>query len=521
MKIQYACLLFLSARLTFGHDQRLLVHEDALHACNSLVDDFPGLVVFPHDPEYTSQQNQYWASNQADSHPNCRLVPRTSEDVSSLVSQLASLEREDDDDVKFAIASGGHHTAEGASNLDDGITLDLSGLDSIALDQRPDHASIEVGTGARWLDVYQYLEPRGVMVSGARVASVGVGGYLLGGGISIFASQHGWSGDVVEAIELVLANGTILQSNETHHAGLFAALKGGGSNFGIATKFRLKTFPAQQLHMALLAFSQEQIPLLLQELTTFARNAHVDPATSVDLSIGFDGATAQVVYVLMLTHLGPHPDESSLWRPFFEIPALSRSAQHDTSLTEMAEMMEFNNPPGFRQHKVTFTVHNDAVLLHQLAELFSSTMQNDSLHIDGYFRSGMLVQPLTLPHMHFAREHGRANFLGLDDEQDPLILLSIESRWLLRSHDEIYTTTLAKLLGQCEALATSKANPLLHPFRYINYAAAGQDAFALLRHQRRHGHGHKHQALEEARMLRRLYDPTGFFDRRLNNPFKI
>ncbi|KAJ9500102.1 hypothetical protein H2202_004493 [Exophiala xenobiotica] len=466
-----------------------------------LVDDFPGLVVFPHDPEYTSQQNQYWASNQADSHPNCRLVPRTSEDVSSLVSQLASLEREDDDDVKFAIASGGHHTAEGASNLDDGITLDLSGLDSIALDQRPDHASIEVGTGARWLDVYQYLEPRGVMVSGARVASVGVGGYLLG----------------ERTAQLVLANGTILQSNETHHAGLFAALKGGGSNFGIATKFRLKTFPAQQLHMALLAFSQEQIPLLLQELTTFARNAHVDPATSVDLSIGFDGATAQVVYVLMLTHLGPHPDESSLWRPFFEIPALSRSAQHDTSLTEMAEMMEFNNPPGFRQHKVTFTVHNDAVLLHQLAELFSSTMQNDSLHIDGYFRSGMLVQPLTLPHMHFAREHGRANFLGLDDEQDPLI----QSRWLLRSHDEIYTTTLAKLLGQCEALATSKANPLLHPFRYINYAAAGQDAFALLRHQRRHGHGHKHQALEEARMLRRLYDPTGFFDRRLNNPFKI
>ncbi|KAK7902603.1 hypothetical protein LTR67_002249 [Exophiala xenobiotica] len=493
-----------------------------------LVDDFPGLVVFPRDPEYTSQQNQYWASNQADSHPNCRLVPRTSEDVSSLVSLLASLGEEDrDDDVKFAIASGGHHTAEGASNLDDGITLDLSGLDSIALDQTPDHASIEVGTGARWLDVYQYLEPRGVMVSGARVASVGVGGYLLGGGISIFASQHGWSGDVVEAIEarltpertpqLVLANGTILQSNETHHTGLFAALKGGGSNFGIATKFRLKTIPAQQLHMALLVFSQKEIPILLQELTTFARNAHVDPATSVDLSIGFDGATSQVVYVLMLTHLGPHPDESSLWRPFLEIPALSRSVQHDASLTEMAEMMEFNNPPGFRQHKVTFTVHNDAVLLHQLAELFSSTMQNDSLHIDGYFRSGMLVQPLTLPHMHFAREHGRANFLGLDDEQDPLI----QSRWLLRSHDEIYTRTLAKLLGQCEALATSKANPLLHPFRYINYAAAGQDAFALLRQRKGHGHGHKHQALEEARMLRRLYDPTGFFDRRLNSPFKI
>jgi len=413
MKVQYAYPLFLSAGLTFGHDQRLLAKEDALHACNSLADDFPGLVVCPHDPEYASQQNRYWASNQADSQPNCRLVPRTSEDVSSLISQLVHLE----EGVKFAIASGGHHTAEGASNLDDGITLDLSGLDSIAL--AADHSFVEVGTGARWLDVYQYLGPRGLMVSGARVASVGVGGYLLGGGISIFASQYGWSGDVVEAIELVLANGTILESNETHHGRLSTALNGGGSNFGIATKFRLRTFPAQPLHMALLAFSPEQVPVLLHELTTFARNAHVDPATSVDLSIGFDGAAAQPVYVLMLTHFGPRPDESS-WKPFLEIPALFRSIQQ-ASLTEMAEMMEVNNPPGFRQHKVTFTVHNDAVILHQLAELFTLAMQNSSLQVDGYFRAGILVQPLTLPHMRYAQERGGANFLGLDDEQEPLM----------------------------------------------------------------------------------------------------
>ena len=98
--------------------------------------------------------------------------------------------------------------------------------------------------------------------------------------------------------------------------------------------------------MALLAFSQKQVPVLLRELTTFARNTHVDPATSVDLSIGFDGATSQAVYVLMLSHLGPRPDES-LWKPFLEIPALSRSVEQAT-LTEMAEMMELNNLPGFR-----------------------------------------------------------------------------------------------------------------------------------------------------------------------------
>jgi FAD/FMN-containing dehydrogenase len=95
--------------------------------------------------------------------------------VGILVSQLVDF----GDDVKFAISSGGHATAFGASNVDDGITLDLSALDSVSL--ASDRSYVDVGTGARWLDVYRALDPWDLTVAGGRAASLGVGGFLLGG----------------------------------------------------------------------------------------------------------------------------------------------------------------------------------------------------------------------------------------------------------------------------------------------------------------------------------------------------
>ncbi len=81
--------------------------------------------------------------------------------------------------MQFAISSGGHATAFGASNLNDGITLDLSRLNTVSL--APDRSYVDIGTGARWLDVYQMLDPVNLTVAGGRAGSVGVGGYLLGG----------------------------------------------------------------------------------------------------------------------------------------------------------------------------------------------------------------------------------------------------------------------------------------------------------------------------------------------------
>ncbi|KIW92802.1 uncharacterized protein Z519_06651 [Cladophialophora bantiana CBS 173.52] len=376
--------------------------QAALRACNILAERFPALVSFPNDRLYLSQQAQYWASNQADFAPTCRLSPKKAEQVSSLVSQLVAF----GDEVHFAITSGGHSTAHGASNLNDGITLDLSGLSSVSV--APDYLYVEVGPRTRWLDIYQILDPLGQTVSGGRASSVGVGGYLLGGGISMLSGRYGWSADTLLSIEVVLVNGTVINTSPSSRRDLFSVLKGGRNNFGIAAGFHLETFPLQEsLRVALLRYSDDRLPRVIRGLADFARNAHLDPSSSAELSVGFDALSNRTAYVLMPTSANSRSgsgskkkDEFPLWKLFLEVPTLETS-MFRAGMTEVVEMIEINNPYGFRYaslpslcffpgihltsslmgipddarsrvYKTTLTVHNDPELLSKITDLFTA-----------------------------------------------------------------------------------------------------------------------------------------------------
>ena len=72
-------------------------------------------------------------------------------------------------------------------------------------------------------------------------------GLLLGGGVSFYGNQAGWSADNVLEYEVVLASGQIVTASATSNPDLFWALKGGSSNFGIVTSFKLRTFPSKKV----------------------------------------------------------------------------------------------------------------------------------------------------------------------------------------------------------------------------------------------------------------------------------
>ena len=79
----------------------------------------------------------------------------------------------------FAVKGGGHARSPGFSNADGGLTVDLIKMSDIGLSD--DGETVTVGAGAVWGDVYNYLEPKGKMVVGGRVADVGVAGLTLAG----------------------------------------------------------------------------------------------------------------------------------------------------------------------------------------------------------------------------------------------------------------------------------------------------------------------------------------------------
>ncbi|KIW68160.1 hypothetical protein, variant 1 [Phialophora macrospora] len=522
--------------------------------------------MFPADKGYQSQQARYWASNQADFTPSCRISPTTSEEVGTLVSQLVEF----GDDVKFAVSSGGHATAFGASNIDDGITLDLSALDSVSL--ASDRSYVDVGTGARWLDVYRALDPWGLTVAGGRAASVGVGGYLLGGmrpfihpmtghgadkvdkgGISLFSSLCGWGADSVDSIEVVLANGTIVTASASTHSDLLACLKGGANNFGIAISFRIKTFPTHGLlRVSLLQYAHEHLPAVLDALSNFTQNAHLDlNSASADLSVGFDTTLNNpehnnTVYMLMLTRLIPleeQPDVATdekfpqLWQSFFDIPTLSTSTWR-SSMSDVAQLVEMSNPYGFRVYKTTMTVRNDAILLARITDLVTTSLQDEAfVRGEPVLQAGLLVQPLTLPHLRYARDQAQAehqgqgqglaqaqaqaqgprNLMLLEDEAEALILLSLEAHYLHSGHSARYTALMDGILAQAEHLARS-SNNALHPFRYGNYAAKGQDVWGLLTRGEKE---HTRRILDQVRDVQRRYDPIGVWENMLSGGFRI
>lgn len=98
------------------------------------------------------------------------MSPQTVEDVSTAVQNLAQL-RDDGQDCLFAVRSGGHTSWAGASNIDNGPTIDLRALDAIKLS--PDKTVISAGVGATWDELYEALDPYGLSVNGGRAAGVG------------------------------------------------------------------------------------------------------------------------------------------------------------------------------------------------------------------------------------------------------------------------------------------------------------------------------------------------------------
>lgn len=114
--------------------------------------------------------------------------------------------------------------------------------------------SVTLGPGARWNDVYTALEPHNLTVSGGRAAYLGVGGYVLGGGLSWFANEHGWTCDSVLEFEVVTPQGQTLWASKHFNDDIFYALKGSLGAFGIVTKIKVPTIENKAVYGGAVAF---------------------------------------------------------------------------------------------------------------------------------------------------------------------------------------------------------------------------------------------------------------------------
>lgn len=136
--------------------------------------------------------------------------------------------------VELAVRSGGH-SFPGLSVVDDGIVLDLSLMKDIRVDPEARTARVQAGVLLGEMD--QATQAFGMAVPTGAVTHTGVAGLTLGGGIGWLMRKHGLAIDQLRSVELVTADGDVVQASHERHPELFWGIRGGGGNFGVVTEF--------------------------------------------------------------------------------------------------------------------------------------------------------------------------------------------------------------------------------------------------------------------------------------------
>ncbi|MCJ1348031.1 hypothetical protein MMC31_006262 [Peltigera leucophlebia] len=241
--------------------------------------------------------------------PTCAIIPASTQDVSKTLKIVSFFQ------AKFAIRSGGHSPNPGWSSIKDpGVLIDLQKLNQIAISADKSVASL--GPGGRWADVFAALDPYGVSVIGGRIPQVGVGGLILGGGLFHFSGEYGLAADNVKNFEIVLANGTITNANAEENSDLFWALKGGGPNFGIVTRFDLYTIPVKNIWYQVAIYTPDQAPAILDAFAEWQEKGASDLKSTVALIVALETVTVGLIY-------SAPAEKPAAFDSFYDIPAVA------------------------------------------------------------------------------------------------------------------------------------------------------------------------------------------------------
>ncbi|KAF4954831.1 hypothetical protein FSARC_12007 [Fusarium sarcochroum] len=291
--------------------------------CNALKLAFPDKTFWPKHPVYEYESQEFWSNNEI-LGPACVFRPNSPENVSKAALLMGSSL------TSFAVRGGGHMAIAGANNIDGGPLIVMSNLTTLQLSK--DKKSVWVGSGLDWGQVYRYLSQYKLAVAGGRLSPVGVPGLLLAGGINFHGNQRGWAADNVLEYELVLSSGKIISVTSKSYPDLFWALKGGSNNFGIVTKFKLATFPSDQVYAGV--YSVSDIPGFLKAVANFSA-FNTDPlAHIVPQVIAVDEETTIGGAILFYdSDSNPKPE---CFQSFFDLPAISNTFGKKT-LAEFAD----------------------------------------------------------------------------------------------------------------------------------------------------------------------------------------
>ncbi|KAI3602125.1 fad binding domain-containing protein [Moniliophthora roreri] len=456
----------------------------AEQCCSYLAQRWPTLVIF-------NDQGHYYAMQQTEQVPRCRFTPLSSQHVSTVVGVLSK------NNCRFAVRSGGHTNWSGSSNIDSGVVIDFARMRGIEV--KPERSIVKLEPGLTWEEVYSALGPWNITVAGGRASSVGVGGLIMGGGISLLSYQHGFASDNVVNYQVVLSDGTVVDASVDSHPDLYWALKFGSTNYGIVTRFDVTAFPMSYKIPAgtqLYSRSGDLQRQLIEKWLSYSDDLSSDPKKAAFLT--FLSSSHQIL--LMRANLESELTSYTSTSPIVDTTGLMSLADFTKILDTVAGVKK-------RVSWYTMTISADFALMEDLvaltqdtADVMKRTEAESTLFIN--------FQPISKGFIAATRSNPVHSVLA--DQNRNLVLIAWIANWDESTHDTLIDGSLVNLGQSAKEIARQRG--LFNGFVYMNYAHE---------HEKVYERSVSRENLAEMIRIKKKYDEKDIFGRLWQGGFKL
>ncbi|ETS03751.1 FAD-binding domain-containing protein [Trichoderma reesei RUT C-30] len=356
--------------------------------------------------------SDYFSLQESTLVPACIVRPRSAQDVSKAVAILSTSRSPG---CEFAVKGGGHTPAGGSANIQGGVTIDMTSLNATVLSG--DGKSVAVGAGAVWNDVYGYLDEFSLAAAGGRNGLVGVGGLLLGGGISHFSSRVGWACDGV---------------------------------------------------VGTLSYDVSRAGAVFDTFTDIAASPNFDPYVSLQTGLLYASAAKAWTLSSSAYYTKPvlHPE---VYRELEAVPSISNTSK----ITAVAALAAENPTPPLNWLFATLTFGTSSEAMLDIFRALNGSLYD--FNPTGGVTWNFAFEPLPSVMLSHAAATG-GNILGLSPEDGNAVILLFSALWPNSSSNDAVYQKGRDAFTVVKEVAERKG--VLRKFEYLNYAGPHQSPLA-------------------------------------------
>ena len=317
-----------------------------------------GTVFRPGDAKYEQLRNVYAAKFA--SHPALVVHPANPQDIQATLSFASSHH------LPLAVRCGGHSYA-GYSTCDGGLVLDMSGFRTMTIAADKTHARLGGGMlcGAVEIETAKV----GIATVLGQCPSVGVGGFLLGGGVGPLMGKYGLGCDNVLAAEMILADGRQVRASANENPDLYWAIRGGGGNFGVVTAFEVALHPVSKVLAGIITLESEDPRQFLRAFRDFLPTVP-DELTLIALMTAEPGHKPQLD--IEACYVGDPTAGEKVLAPLRHHPGVVHDIVQVRPYLELEQMTPAVIPPSYEEHCSGFFAKLNEQRIETFAHAFSS-----------------------------------------------------------------------------------------------------------------------------------------------------